>query len=98
MEHVERVEEEAIALIRAYFEAHRDEIGVADLDMAAFVAVSCVEAMTHAAVLRRPEFISDPRFVEEVTDLVVRYIAGPTTKAAPARAQRVRRNERGMRA
>jgi AcrR family transcriptional regulator len=76
MEHIERVDEEAIALVRAYLEAHRDEVGVDDLDMAAFLAVSCVEAMTHVAVLRRPEFLNDPRFVEEVTALVVRYIEG----------------------
>jgi AcrR family transcriptional regulator len=80
MEDVERVEDEAIALVRAYLEAHRDEVGVDDLDMAAFLAVSCVEAMTHVAVLRRPKLLSDPRFIDEVTALVVRYIEGPATR------------------
>jgi AcrR family transcriptional regulator len=76
MEHVERVDEEATALVRAYLESRRDEIRVADLDMAAFIAVSSVEAMTHVAVLRRPELLSDPRFVDEVAALVVRYLEG----------------------
>jgi AcrR family transcriptional regulator len=77
MERIETLDEEAIALVRAWLEAHRDEVGVEDLDMAAFLAVSCVEAMTHVAVVRRPEFINEPRFVEEVTALVVRYVKGP---------------------
>jgi len=77
MEYVDRVDEEAMALVRAYLEAHRDEIGVTDLDLASFIAVSCVEAMTHAAVLRRPELLSDPRFVDEVAALVIRYLSPP---------------------
>jgi hypothetical protein len=33
-----------------------------------------VEAMTHAAVLRRPELLDNPRFVEEVAAMVTRYL------------------------
>lgn len=73
---VERVDEEATALVRAYFEAHRDEVKIEDLDMAAFLAVSSVEALTHIAVVRRPELLNDPRFVDEVANLVVRYLRG----------------------
>ncbi len=76
MEHIERVDEEAMTLVRAYLEAHRDEINVDDIEMAAFLAVSCVEAMTHVAVLRRPELLSEPRFIDEVAALVVRYLEG----------------------
>jgi len=76
MEHVEAVDDEAIGLVRAYLEAHRDELGVEDLDMAAFLAVGAVEAMTHVAVLRRPELLSDPKFTGEVANLVVRYLRG----------------------
>ena len=86
VEHVERVSEEATRLVRAYLEAHRDEIGVEDLDMASFLAVSCVEAMTHVAVLRRAELLADPRFVDEVAALVVRYLEGDaaTSRVRPA--------------
>jgi AcrR family transcriptional regulator len=76
LEDIERVDEEALALVRVYLEAHRDEIGVEDLAMASFLAVSCVEAMTHAAVLRRPDLLSEPRFVDEVAAMVVRYLEG----------------------
>lgn len=76
MEHIEKIDQEALALIRAYLEAHRDELGVEDLDLAAFLAVGTVEAMTHIAVLRRPELLSDDRFIDEVANLVVRYLRG----------------------
>jgi hypothetical protein len=76
MEHIERVDDEALGLVRAYLEAHREELGVEDLDLAAFLAVGAVEAMTHIAVLRRPELLSDDRFIDEVANLVVRYLRG----------------------
>jgi AcrR family transcriptional regulator len=76
---VESLDDEACALVRAYLEAHRDEVKVADLDMAAFVAVTSVEALTHMAVVRRPSMLDDANveaFVDEVTALVVRYLQG----------------------
>jgi AcrR family transcriptional regulator len=68
---------EGYALVRSYLEAHRDEIDVADLDLAAFVLVTVVEALTHTAVLRRPDILADGKaehFVDDVTRLVVRYL------------------------
>jgi hypothetical protein len=50
---------------------------VADPDLAAFILVTTVEALTHAAVLRRPDILADEKadeFVDEVTRLVVRYL------------------------
>ena len=76
MEHIDRVDEEAVALVRVYLEGHREELGITDLDLAAFIAVSTVEALTHIAVLRRPELLSDARYVDEVANLVVRYLRG----------------------
>jgi len=46
-------------LIRGYLDAHRDEIDIADLDLAAFICVTVVEALTHAAVLHRPDILTD---------------------------------------
>jgi AcrR family transcriptional regulator len=65
------------AVIRAYLEAHRDEIRVSDLDLAAFVFVTTVEALTHAAVLHRPETLSGAgtkHFVDEVSRLLAGYL------------------------
>lgn len=81
MERVERLDAEAVVLVRAYLERHRDEIDVADLELAALLATTTVEAMTHVAVLRRPELLADPRFVDEVATLVLRYLgAGPARR------------------
>jgi AcrR family transcriptional regulator len=74
---IEAVEREAYGLVRAYIEARRDELDVADPDMAAFVCVTAVEALTHAAVVRDPEDLTDEkaaRLVDDVTRLVVRYL------------------------
>jgi AcrR family transcriptional regulator len=78
LEQIESMDDEAITLVRAYLELHRDEIDVADLDLAAFIAVTSVETLTHAAVLRRPALLDDDRFRDEVAALVVRYLRGGT--------------------
>jgi AcrR family transcriptional regulator len=77
LENVEAINQDVYALIRGYFDAHRDEIAVTDLDFAAFICVAAVDALTHAAVLRRPDMLTDEKaekFVDEVADLVVRYL------------------------
>ena len=77
---MQAVDREAYTLVRAYLEAHRDEIHVGDLNLAAFVCVATVEALTHAAVVYRPDVLEDQKvdtLVEEVTRLVVRYLGVP---------------------
>ncbi|MBX3232884.1 MAG: TetR family transcriptional regulator [Labilithrix sp.] len=81
MAHIDKIDEEIVSLVRAYLEARRGEVGVDDLDMAALLAVGSVEAMTHIAVLRRPQLLSDPSFVEELANLVVRYLRGDKLNA-----------------
>lgn len=76
LEQIESFDADAASLVRAYLESHRSEIDVVDLDLAAFVAVTSVEALTHAAVLRRPALLEDERFREEVAAMVVRYLRG----------------------
>ena len=77
LESIETINVDAHALIRGYLDAHRDEIGIADLDLATFICVTVVESLTHAAVLHRPDILTDGKaeaFVDEVTDLVVRFL------------------------
>jgi AcrR family transcriptional regulator len=79
LENISAIDSEAYRLIRAYLEAHRDELRVPDLDLAAFVCVATVEALTHGAVVNRPDVLSDKAgvFTDEVTRLVVGYLRGP---------------------
>lgn len=77
---IDAVERYAGAFVRGYLEAHRSEIGVADLDLAAFVLTSTVESLTHNAVLHRPDILADDKagaFVDEVTGLLLRYLRPP---------------------
>ncbi len=77
LEHVGAANRETYALFRAYLEDHRDEIRPVDLDLAAFVCVTSIEALTHTAVLHRPDILSDAvsgTLVDEATHLVVGYL------------------------
>ena len=62
-------------MVRAYLEAHRDEVRRPDLEIATYVVVEVGEGLVHNTALRAPERLEDPRFVEEVGDLMERYLA-----------------------
>jgi len=78
LENIEANIREGYVLVRGYLEAHRDEIDVADPDLAAFICVTVVEALTHAAVIRRPDILADDekarRFIDDATRMLVRYL------------------------
>jgi AcrR family transcriptional regulator len=74
LDHIHDVERNVTELVRQYLEAHKDEVRSTDLGMAAFIVVSTVEALTHMAVLHRPELLATEEFVEELTGMVVRYL------------------------
>lgn len=74
---VEAFNREAHALFRAYLEHHRDELRVADLELAAFVCASAIEAIAHNAVLHRAEMLSEEatgKLIDAATHLVVGYL------------------------
>jgi AcrR family transcriptional regulator len=54
----------------------REDILATDLELAAFVLVRTVIALTHAAVVDRPDYAKDPRLVREVTRMIVGYLTG----------------------
>lgn len=72
---LEEIDQNAIRLVRSYLELHASELRVDDLDTAAFLVVSAVEAATHAAVITRPERLRDGRLVGGIVDMVLRYLA-----------------------
>src|SRR5262249_7519147 len=63
---------------RAYLESRRAELRAGlDMDMAAFVCVTSIEALTHTAVLHRSDFLTDEAvgaLVEEGARLVLQYL------------------------
>ena len=62
---------------RQNLERHRDELCAVDLELASFVCVTSIEALTHRAVLHHPEIMSKEAagaLVDEATRLVMRYL------------------------
>lgn len=79
-ENVGAVGREVYGLFRSYLERHRDELRAVDLELAAFVCVTTIEALTHTAVLHRPDALSDDAaeaLIDEATRLLVGYLRRP---------------------
>jgi AcrR family transcriptional regulator len=67
----ERMHQEGV---RRRLERHRAEIRPRDVDLAAFVVSACLEAVTHAAVVQRPELLATPELASELRELLLRYL------------------------
>jgi AcrR family transcriptional regulator len=77
LENIEAFNRETYGMFRAYLESHRQELRAVDLDLAAFMVVTSIEALTHRAVLHHPEMLADEAteaLIDEATRLVVRYL------------------------
>jgi AcrR family transcriptional regulator len=78
LEKAETFNRENYAIFRAYLESHRDEIRAADLELAAFICVTAIEAVTHNAVLDH-KMVSEEAtgaLIDEATRLVLGYLTG----------------------
>ena len=79
LERVGGVNYEAQELFRDYLHRRRDELAVADVEMAAFVCATAIEAIAHNAVLHQPEVFSESNartLIEETARLVLGYLTG----------------------
>jgi AcrR family transcriptional regulator len=74
LERVSDFERRTAELLRAALERRREELRPKNLDLAVFVVVHAVEAITHAAVLTRPETLRDTALRDEIAALVLRYL------------------------
>ena len=74
---LEAVVSDACSQFARFLEIRRSEIDVADVNLAAFVVVTTIEALSHSAVLSRPDFIASERadaFLDETTRLVLGFL------------------------
>jgi len=62
-------------MTRTVLEGMNERVRPQNLDVAAFIVTQTVDALTHAAVLYRPDKLASEEFVDEVVELVVRYLA-----------------------
>lgn len=61
-------------MVAGLLASRRAELAIDDPEMAAFVLVSAIEAITHRAALFFPELLRDPRLVDETCTMVRRYL------------------------
>jgi AcrR family transcriptional regulator len=64
-----------IDMTRAWLEHRRKDLRVRDLDLAAFMMVHIIDALTQAAILERPEYLAGDRLVDEISAVLMRYLA-----------------------
>jgi arginyl-tRNA--protein-N-Asp/Glu arginylyltransferase len=79
LEKLETFNRENYTLFRTYLEHHRDELGVDNLELASFVCVTSIEALTHNAVLHYPDMLADEAMgalIDEGARLVTGYLKG----------------------
>jgi len=79
LEKLETFNRENHTLFRKYLESRRDELCVDDLELASFVCVTSIEALTHNAVLHYSKVLSDDMMdalVDEGARLVTGYLTG----------------------
>ena len=77
LEKVETFNRRNFALFREYLESRSHELRTLDLDLAAFVCVTSIEALTHNAVLHHPGMLSDAAMealINEGARLVLGYL------------------------
>jgi AcrR family transcriptional regulator len=75
LENVDAPNREAQAHFTAYLRSRRDELQISDVDVAAFICATAIEAVAHNAVLHHNEMASD-RAVENLIDETTRLITG----------------------
>ena len=68
------VEHEVEALLTRFIESRGVGLKVSDPAMAAFIICHAVQAAVHGAVLEKPEWLKQDRFVDETTALVTGYL------------------------
>ena len=79
LEKLETFSRENFSLFRSYLEGVSDQLGVEDLELASFVCVSTIEALTHNAVLHHARELSGDRMealIDEGARLVTGYLKG----------------------
>jgi hypothetical protein len=66
-------------LFRRYLESHRDELRVGDLELASFVCLTTIEALTYNAVLHHSKMLSGEAMetlIDEGARLMTGYLKG----------------------
>ena len=69
-----QIQDPGRALVRAWLEQQKEPIRPRDLDTAAFLLTTTVEAAIHAQIFADPARLTDPAWRGELVDLILRYL------------------------
>ena len=61
-------------MVAGILSARREELAIVDVDTAAFLLCTSIEAIVHRAALLAPERLRDVRLIDEATAMVTRYL------------------------
>ena len=91
LEALESFEAQTQALIEGFLASHRAELRPKNVKVAARVAVLSVRGVTLWTLLRSPEQLGDEEFIDEITEMVTRYLVRGRTEAGKTRGPTARR-------
>jgi len=93
-----RWSEDAERVVRGVLYQHRDRLRPRDLEMAAFLLLHAVDAITHALVIFRPRYLEREALADEISELIMRYLLEPEAMTNKRRANGRKRAKRLLRA
>ncbi|OLE03086.1 MAG: hypothetical protein AUI36_42990, partial [Cyanobacteria bacterium 13_1_40CM_2_61_4] len=73
-DHDREAMQQFIAEMRTFLVERAQQLGLPDPELTCFIAVRALEAVIHGTSVEAPERLRNPRFVDEVTELFVRYV------------------------
>jgi AcrR family transcriptional regulator len=72
--HPHRVRDTGVALVKGLMQLHQARMRKLDPDLTAFIVVTSVEKLCHEALLTRPDLLESPKLVDEMTELLLRFV------------------------
>ncbi len=74
LERVAQVDRMLVEVLSAELAKRPEKLRPKDLEMAVFILVHSVQAVTHAAILERPDALANDALADEISALVLRYL------------------------
>ena len=74
LERVQQVDRMLIDIMSTELARRPEKLRPRDLELAVFILVHSVQAVTHAAILERPDALADDALADEISAMVLRYL------------------------
>jgi AcrR family transcriptional regulator len=74
LERVQQVDRMLVDILSTELARRPEKLRPRDLELAVFILVHSVQAVTHAAILERPDALADDALADEISAMVLRYL------------------------